>query len=142
MAPEVLTALEDMLDRREQRAEEKAARRAGSSRVGVTKVEGATSRPAPSDRHPRPPAASGISSASQRIGNMTKEELLRFVKRQVKEEKGGHVLAPVRDRDSHPLDPELLSITVPHRVRPARIDIYRGQGDPVEHVQNHEASLL
>lgn len=38
--------------------------------------------------------------------------------------------------------PEILAVTVSPHVQSPRIDYYRGEGNPIEHIQRHEASLL
>lgn len=43
---------------------------------------------------------------------------------------------------SQPFFPEILDVTLSHHVQTPQINYYRGECNPVEHIQRHEASLL
>lgn len=71
---------------------------------------------------------------------MTWEEIVELVDKKVKDHKG-RVMLQLRDRASHPLTPEILTVTVPPHVQNPRIDCYDEEGDPVDHIQRHETSF-
>lgn len=48
----------------------------------------------------------------------------------------------MRDRSSLPFALEILLVTMPPHVQTPMIDFYRGECDPVEHIQKHEVSLF
>lgn len=52
------------------------------------------------------------------------------------------VMPRLCDRVSHPFAPKILTFTVYPHVQTARIDYYKGESDPVEHIQRHKVSLV
>lgn len=72
---------------------------------------------------------------------MIREENQELVAQKVKEQKGG-ILPHLRDRVSHLFVPEIFVVIVPPHVQTPLIDYYRGEDNPVEHIQRHEVYLL
>lgn len=138
LTPQLLDALEDLLDRRERRAAAYTACPIESNRT-----EDGTSRPQAIPMHaPGPSAATQGTRATmtQPSDIMTQEEIEELVARTFKEQKG-RVMPRLKDRASYPFIREILDVMVRPHIQNPRFDCDRGEGDPVDHIQRHENSL-
>lgn len=72
---------------------------------------------------------------------MTSEEIEELVSQKVKEQKG-NLMPLLRDTALNFFAPKILAFIVPPHVQSPKINYYRDEGNPVEHIQSHEAYLL
>lgn len=152
IAPEIvlsmafMAAVDELLDQREQRVAAQAAQQADACRM-----EEATSKPhvpqvpsmAPQPTHLTVSVAIVGTGATMdhSPGIMTREEVEELVSQKMKDQKG-RAMPSLRDRASYPFAPKILTVMVLPHVKIPQIDYYREEGEPVEYIQRHEASLL
>lgn len=138
--PTFIAALDELLDRREPRVAARATRPAdlyhteeATSRTHVVHLYASPPQVIPP---PKSTSTQGIGTTmAPPVGIMTREEIEEFVAWTVKEQ-NRIVMSRLRDRVSHPFTPEILAVTVSSHVQNPRIDSYKGEGDPVEHIEN------
>lgn len=65
----------------------------------------------------------------------------KSINRKLKEQKG-RVMSVLRDRVLHPFMREMMLIIIPQHVTTRSIPDYKGKGDPIQHIQKHESSIL
>lgn len=71
----------------------------------------------------------------------TREVIEDLVAWTVKEHKI-RVMPRLKDKVSHTFTPEILAMKVPPHVQTLQIACYRGEDNPVEDIQRHEAILM
>lgn len=71
---------------------------------------------------------------------MDREEIEELVVKIVKEQ-NGRVMPRLRYRASHPFTSKILVDIVSLYLENPQIDCYKGEADPVEHIQRHRASF-